>query len=291
MGMTMRSQSKNGANFAVAVAFRGQRKDKNGVFTTREFKNFFYSSPIIKELPDEKMTRAQDVLATLVDMGLLVRPVIGVYKWLRDPVANDAKQFNRLYPKVRKGIHSVVGQKRRKEVRKNMQRKTKPKKVKPEGEGLGLVQLGRKIHYQLDNPDINILETFLNKHPDQLHLVTFSMPRDEFSSLCPVTGAPDQAKMEVIYAPNEKMVESKSLKLYFFAYRNHGAFHEDIVNTVAKDLWKLLSPKYLRVFGNFSPRGGIAIKPLVEKWEELLGGEVVEQIDKLVTSWDVIYKG
>jgi 7-cyano-7-deazaguanine reductase len=161
-----------------------------------------------------------------------------------------------------------------------------------EKENKGLKQLGKKIKYKLDNPSIDILETFQNKHPDQIHLVTFTMPRDEFSSLCPVTGQPDQAKMEVIYVPNEKMVESKSLKLYFFAYRNHGAFHEDIVNQIAKDLWKLLSPKYLRVFGNFSPRGGIAIKPLVEKWQGILAFGRVDQIVRMVTSWDnIINKG
>lgn len=156
----------------------------------------------------------------------------------------------------------------------------------------GLTKLGSgKTEYQLDHPDISILETFNNKHPDTIHLVTFTQPRDEFTSLCPITGQPDQAKIEIIYSPNIKMVESKSLKLYLFSFRNHGAFHEDIVNTICKTLWELLQPRYLRVFGDFSPRGGLAIKPMVEMWEENLTKDDdydwrYDLITRLVDSWD-----
>jgi 7-cyano-7-deazaguanine reductase len=157
-----------------------------------------------------------------------------------------------------------------------------------ETEGQGLKQLGSaNTQYKYNKPSVEILETFENKHPDQIHLVTLSQARDEFSSLCPVTNQPDQAKIEVIYIPNERMVESKSFKLYLFAFRNHGSFHEDIVNTILKDLWQVLSPKYLRIFGDFSPRGGIAIKPIVEKWGKLdLGLPLFQQIIRLVNSWD-----
>jgi len=149
----------------------------------------------------------------------------------------------------------------------------------------GITKLGADTtKYQLDNPSIDILETFENKHRNQIYLVTFVQPRDEFASLCPITNQPDQAKIEILYSPNNKMVESKSLKLYLFAYRNHGAFHEDIINTIAEDLWEKLKPKYLRVFGDFSPRGGIAIKPMIERWEN---GFTIQQISRLVNAWDM----
>ena len=104
-----------------------------------------------------------------------------------------------------------------------------------------------------------VLETFINKHPDNDYLVTFDAY--EFTSLCPKTGQPDFAKVFISYIPSDKMVESKSLKLYLFSFRNHGDFHEDCMNIIMKDLIKLLSPKYIEVYGIFSPRGGISIYP------------------------------
>jgi 7-cyano-7-deazaguanine reductase len=104
-----------------------------------------------------------------------------------------------------------------------------------------------------------ILETFKNKHPENEYLVTFTCP--EFTSLCPKTGQPDFAKIIINYIPRDQMVESKSLKLYLFSFRNHGDFHEDCVNIIMKDLVKLMNPRYLEVIGHFTPRGGIAILP------------------------------
>lgn len=104
-----------------------------------------------------------------------------------------------------------------------------------------------------------VLETFVNKHPDNEYVVSFDAY--EFTSLCPLTHQPDLAKIIISYIPNEKMVESKSLKLYLFSYRNHGSFHEDCVNTIMKDLVDLMEPKYLEVRGIFAPRGGISIFP------------------------------
>ncbi len=104
-----------------------------------------------------------------------------------------------------------------------------------------------------------VLETFVNKHPDNEYLVTFTCP--EFTSLCPKTGQPDFAKILISYIPREKMVESKSLKLYLFSFRNHGDFHEDCINIIMKDLVALMDPKYIEVTGLFTPRGGIAIYP------------------------------
>lgn len=104
-----------------------------------------------------------------------------------------------------------------------------------------------------------VLETFKNKHPENEYLVTFTCP--EFTSLCPKTGQPDFAKIIINYIPREDMVESKSLKLYLFSFRNHGDFHEDCVNIIMKDLVKLMNPRYLEVIGLFTPRGGISIYP------------------------------
>lgn len=104
-----------------------------------------------------------------------------------------------------------------------------------------------------------VLETFINKHPGNEYLVTFNCP--EFTSLCPITGQPDFARIIINYMPRERMVESKSLKLYLFSFRNHGDFHEDCVNVIMKDLVKLMDPRYIEVIGLFTPRGGISIYP------------------------------
>lgn len=123
----------------------------------------------------------------------------------------------------------------------------------------GVTLLGNQgTKYQFDSrPDV--LETFVNKHPDNEYLVTFDCP--EFTSLCPKTGQPDFGRIVINYIPRERMVESKSLKLYLFSFRNHGDFHEDCVNIIMKDLIKLMDPKYIEVRGIFNPRGGISIYP------------------------------
>ena len=96
----------------------------------------------------------------------------------------------------------------------------------------------------------------------------------EFTSLCPITGQPDFANIVISYVPDGKLVESKSLKLYLFSYRNHGDFHEDVVNKIMKDLIALLEPKYIEVWGRFLPRGGLSIDPYCNygkpgtRWEE-----------------------
>jgi len=109
------------------------------------------------------------------------------------------------------------------------------------------------------------LETFENKHRDTDYWVTFTCP--EFTSLCPVTGQPDFGTITIQYVPDRKMLESKSLKLYLFSFRNHGDFHEDCVNVILKDLRALIAPKYMEVWGQFAPRGGIAITPYVNYGE------------------------
>jgi 7-cyano-7-deazaguanine reductase len=107
------------------------------------------------------------------------------------------------------------------------------------------------------SPDI--LEAFENKNPTKEAWT--SLICTEFTSLCPKTGQPDFAKIYINYIADKKMVESKSLKLYLFSFRNHGDFHEDCVQKICDDLVKLMNPLYLEVMGEFTPRGGIAIFP------------------------------
>ena len=121
------------------------------------------------------------------------------------------------------------------------------------------------------NPEV--LETFDNDFPNRDYFVKFNCP--EFTTLCPMTGQPDFATVYISYIPDVKMVESKSLKLYLFSYRNHGGFHESSMNMILDDLVKLMDPKYIEVWGKFTPRGGISIDPYVNygrpgtKYEEM----------------------
>ena len=122
----------------------------------------------------------------------------------------------------------------------------------------GLQALGKESKYS-DNYTPEVLETFENKHKDNDYWVQFNCP--EFTTLCPITGQPDFAEIVIKYIPDVRMVESKSLKLYLFSFRNHGDFHEDCVNIIMKDLIRLMDPKYIEVLGLFTPRGGISIHP------------------------------
>ena len=122
----------------------------------------------------------------------------------------------------------------------------------------GLSALGRKTDYPSGYAP-QVLETFVNQHPDNDYWVRFNCP--EFTTLCPITGQPDFAEIRIAYIPDQRMVESKSLKLYLGSFRNHGGFHEDTVNTNLKDLIGLMDPKYIEVTGFFTPRGGISIYP------------------------------
>ncbi len=119
---------------------------------------------------------------------------------------------------------------------------------------LGESNTDYNLKYSFDH-----LEAFDNKNPNNIAWTTFVCT--EFTSLCPKTGQPDFAKIFVNYIAEKKMVESKSIKLYLFGFRNHGDFHEDCIQTICNDLVKLLKPKYIEVIGEFTPRGGIAIFP------------------------------
>ena len=106
-------------------------------------------------------------------------------------------------------------------------------------------------------PEEAVLERVPNPHPGTLYMVRFTAP--EFTSLCPITGQPDFAHLMIDYVPDGWLVESKSLKLYLSAFRNHGAFHEACTIAIAKRLEQELVPKRLRIGGYWYPRGGIPI--------------------------------
>jgi len=153
------------------------------------------------------------------------------------------------------------------------------KKRMKERKNEGLRLLGKETDYASSyNPEV--LETFENMHQENDYWVQFNCP--EFTSLCPVTGQPDFAEIKIMYLPDKRMVESKSLKLYLFSFRNHGDFHEDCVNTIMKDLVKLMEPKYIEVLGLFVPRGGISIYPYANygkpgtKYEKLAADRLLQ---------------
>ena len=135
-----------------------------------------------------------------------------------------------------------------------------------------LTHLGSKKTEYKTEYDPTLLEAFSNRHPERDYFVKVNCP--EFTSLCPITGQPDFANIVISYVPDQKIVESKSLKLYLFSYRNHGDFHEDVVNQIMKDLIDLLDPRYIEVWGRFLPRGGLSLDPYCNygkpgtRWEE-----------------------
>ncbi len=107
------------------------------------------------------------------------------------------------------------------------------------------------------SPDEAKLERVANPHPDANYVARFTAP--EFTALCPVTGQPDFAHLVIDYVPRDWLVESKSLKLYLGAFRNHGAFHEDCTIAIGKRLVETLAPQFLRIGGYWYPRGGMPI--------------------------------
>jgi 7-cyano-7-deazaguanine reductase len=120
----------------------------------------------------------------------------------------------------------------------------------------GLRQLGDKTPLPA-SPDQAVLEYVPNPRPAALYLVRFVCP--EFTSLCPVTGQPDFAHLVIDYAPARSIVESKSLKLFLSAFRNHAGFHEDCTVGIAERLVREMEPRWLRIGGYWDPRGGIPI--------------------------------
>lgn len=146
-----------------------------------------------------------------------------------------------------------------------------------------LKSLGEKTDYKFDKPEPKLLEVFQNQHPDNLYLINLHCT--EFTSICPKTGQPDWGQFYICYVPDKLCVESKSLKLYLHSFRNHGEFHEDVTNRIAKDLFKLMKPKYLQIYGEFNSRGGISINPFVELWGKIKSGEE-EKIRSLLSNYE-----
>ncbi len=120
-----------------------------------------------------------------------------------------------------------------------------------------LTLLGQRVTEYPDSPEKAQLEAFENSHPKRDYWVEFDCP--EFTALCPMTGQPDFGHITIRYIPDVWCVESKSLKLYLFSFRNHGTFHEEVVNRILDDLIKTVQPRRATVKGVFNPRGGIAI--------------------------------
>jgi 7-cyano-7-deazaguanine reductase len=119
-----------------------------------------------------------------------------------------------------------------------------------------ITQLGGRTEIP-SSPDAAVLETVANPHRDTDYLIRFTCP--EFTTLCPVTGQPDFAHLVIDYAPDETIVESKSLKLFLTSFRNHGGFHEECTLTIGKRIVEAAEPKWLRIGGYWYPRGGIPI--------------------------------
>ena len=121
--------------------------------------------------------------------------------------------------------------------------------VKSDLEGLTVLRRGEK--------PMKRLETFPNHHPKRDYVVTLST--EEFTCVCPATGQPDFARLTIQYIPYRKILESKSLKLYLWSFRDRGVFHEHVTNTILDSLVKALSPRWCKVTADFAVRGGISI--------------------------------
>lgn len=109
-----------------------------------------------------------------------------------------------------------------------------------------------------ESPDEAKLEIFQNQYSNRDYWITFDCP--EFTSRCPITNQPDFGTITIRYIPDKGCIESKSLKLYLFSFRNHETFHEDVVNRILDDIVAACKPKRAIVYGDFNPRGGIRIK-------------------------------
>ncbi len=126
-----------------------------------------------------------------------------------------------------------------------------------------------------ESPATAVLETVANPRPEADYLIRFTCP--EFTSLCPVTGQPDFAHLVIDYAPEARIVESKSLKLFLNAHRNHAAFHEDCTVAIGQRMIEAAAPKWLRIGGYWYPRGGIPIDVFYQTGEPPSGLWIPDQ--------------
>ncbi|MPV85337.1 preQ(1) synthase [Ostreibacterium oceani] len=137
-----------------------------------------------------------------------------------------------------------------------------------------LTQLGGETQLP-QSPETAVLEAVPNPQATMDYVVRFTAP--EFTSLCPITGQPDFAHIVIDYVPDQKLVESKSLKLFLGSFRNHGAFHEDCTVSIAKRLIDEIQPKWLRIGGYWYPRGGIPIDVFYQTGEPPKGVFIPDQ--------------
>lgn len=140
---------------------------------------------------------------------------------------------------------------------------------------------GGKTKYQMDSPHSGILEVFPNNYPERPYVVSISFP--EYTSLCPMTGQPDFGTIVVEYIPDQKIVESKSFKLYMFAYRNHQSFMETLTNKMLDDFVEALDPLWCRVKGLFAPRGATDLHVFAEHFKQ--DSDRYEHVKDLVSEW------
>ncbi|SHE30736.1 7-cyano-7-deazaguanine reductase [Ferrithrix thermotolerans DSM 19514] len=138
--------------------------------------------------------------------------------------------------------------------------------------------------YRYDSPSRDIMDVFSSPRPGRDFVIALECM--EFTSLCPITGQPDYGEIDVVYVPDQLCIESKSLKLYLGAYRNHGAFHEDCVNSILDDIVAVCAPVFIRVIGDFNARGGIAIKPVAVNWGEDIDENRRGDVMEIVRSYD-----
>lgn len=121
----------------------------------------------------------------------------------------------------------------------------------------GLTLLKKSAQKYPTSPDKARMESFKNAYPQRNYWIELDCP--EFTALCPITGQPDFGHIKIRYIPDKLCIESKSLKLYLFSFRNHGTFHEEVVNRILEDVVKAINPRKAFVIGEFNPRGGISI--------------------------------
>lgn len=161
--------------------------------------------------------------------------------------------------------------------------------TRSDDDATGLHALGRAgVQPALNGPDVRILECFPNRYPDRNYIVSFNFP--EFTSLCPVTGQPDFGCIRLTYIPDLSCVESKSFKLYMFAFRNHQSFMETLTNRILDDLESILKPRWIRVSGLFAPRGATRIDVHAEKYK-LMSAEAASEVRKAVADNQLVFMG
>ena len=131
-------------------------------------------------------------------------------------------------------------------------------------------------------PGPHLLEAFPNIFPARNYIIRIAYP--EFTSLCPVTGQPDFARLVLDYIPDLLCVESKSFKLYMLAFRNHHSFMETMVNTMLDELWSVLNPRWMRIHGLFAPRGGTHLHVFSEQFKDLTDSELAK-LKEEVLAW------